>query len=227
LITLTRGCGLVAIALLIAGCATKPACVPGPYLDARAVPPLVIPEGLAAPDRQMALRVPDSRSAPGTPVDRCVIEPPMFFANAGDPNPEGLPIRPSTMAGAPAASVAASSRVTREVTAFIEQWAEAWGRRDFDAWVQFYEPDFTPEGYENNAAWRADQQRLFGVQASTRIEAGSVNVNVLPEGKVRARFTQHFGVGEQERSVIKELVLAPGDEGSDWLIADDYVVEIL
>lgn len=229
--TLTRGSGLLAIALLLGGCATQPACVPGPYLDARAVPPLVIPEGMDAPDRQMALRVPDARSAPGTPVDDCVIEPPRYFVNAGDPNPEGLPVRPSTLASAApsasGASGAAPTRVSRQVSAFIEEWAKAWGRRDFDAWVQFYEPGFAPEGYESNATWRADQQRLFSVQASTRIDADTISVSLLPEGRVRARFTQQFGVGEQERFVVKELVLTPDERGSGWLIAEDYVVEVL
>jgi hypothetical protein len=225
--TLTRGYGLLAIALLLGGCATQPACVPGPYLDARALPPLVIPADMDAPDRHLALRVPDARSAPGTPVDDCVIEPPRYFANAGDPNPDGLPIRPSTIAGAPVASASVPARVSRQVTAFIEAWAQAWSQRDFDAWVQFYEPDFAPEGYESNAAWRADQQRLFGVQASTRIDTDTMNVSLLSEGRVRARFTQQFGLGEQERFVVKELVLVPDERGSSWLIAEDYVLEVL
>ena len=228
MISFIRGFGLLAIALLLSGC-TQSACQPGPHLDARALPPLVVPDGMDAPDRQMALRVPDARVAPGRPMDDpggCIVEPPSFFAEPGEPNPDGLPVRPAAVKG-DGASRAAPSRVTRDVTRFIEDWAEAWGKRDFSAWVQFYEPDFTPEGYYSYAAWPSDQERLFEVDATTRIDPDSVRVNVLTEGRVRVRFVQQFGLGEQERAVVKELLLPPQTQGAGWLIAEDYVVEVL
>lgn len=228
MISTIRGFCLLAIALLLSGC-TQSACQPGPHEDARALPPLVVPDGMNAPDRQMALRVPDARVAPGRPMqdpDGCIVEPPSFYAEPGEPNPDGLPVRPAAVAGADGASRAAPSRVTRDVTRFVEGWAEAWGKRDFDAWVQFYEPDFTPEGYDSNAAWRGDQEKLFEVEATTRIDPDSVRVNLLTEGRVRVRFMQHFGLGDQERAVVKELVLIPQTRGAGWLIAEDYVIEV-
>jgi hypothetical protein len=228
LISIIRGFGLLAIALLLSACAQN-ACPPGPHLGARALPPLVVPEGLDAPDRQMALRVPDVRTAPGRPMDDpggCIVDPPSFYAEPGEPNPDGLPVRP-TVAAADGALREAPSRVTRDVTRFVEDWAAAWSERDFNAWVQYYEPDFTPEGYESNAAWRSDQEQRFGVDATTRIDPDSVRVNLLTEGRVRVRFVQQFGLGEQDRAVVKELLLNPQTRGAGWLIAEDYVVEVL
>ena len=223
----TRGLGLLAIALLLTGCA-QTTCFPGPFLDARALPPLVIPEGLDAPDRQMALRVPARPSAADGPrLDGCVPAPPPFFVEAGEPNPEGLPVRPGSVVAAAGSPSATPTRVSRDVTRFIEDWAEAWERRDFNAWVLYYEPDFAPEGYESNAAWRSDQERRFEVAATTRIEAESVRVTALPDGNVRARFVQQFGLGDEVRAVVKELVLMPRPRGSGWLITEDYVVEVL
>lgn len=234
MIFLIRGLGLLAIALLLNGC-VQSACLPGPYLEAEARPPMVIPDGMDAPDRQLALRVPDDRAAPGRPgsdADGCIADPPSFYAEAGDANLEGLPVRASATASAPAAAaprdapVAAPASVTSEVTRMIEDWAAAWSRRDFDAWVQFYEPDFAPEGYDDNAAWRSEQRRLFDIQATTRLEPDSMSVTILPEGKVRARFRQQFGLEDQERTVMKELVLTPSPRGAGWLISEDYVVEV-
>jgi ketosteroid isomerase-like protein len=219
---------LLAIALLLTGCAQS-ACRPGPYLEAQALPPLVIPDGLDAPDRQMALRVPDQRVAPGRPSadpDGCVVDPPSYFAEADQPNPDNLPVRPGSLPGAADTPRAAPTRVTREVARFIEEWADAWGRRDFDAWVRFYEPDFAPEGYDSNAAWRSEQQGLFQVQATTEFDAETLRVSVLPDGKVRARFEQQFGLGEQVRVVEKELVLTPGTRRGSWLISEDYVINV-
>lgn len=190
---------------------------------------MVIPEGMDAPDRQMALRVPDQQATPGSTganADGCVAEPPAFYVDSGEPNPENLPVRPSSLPGAADAPRPAPARVARQVTRFIEDWAEAWGRRDFNAWVRFYEPDFVPEGYADNAAWRSEQERLFEVEATTRIERASVRVSTLPEDKVRARFDQKFGLGTQERLVKKELVLVPGPRGRGWLISEDYVLDV-
>ena len=228
MISIIRGFGLLVIALLLSACAQN-TCQPGPHLGARSLPPLVIPEGMDAPDRQMALRVPDARTAAGRPMDDpggCIVDPPSFYAEPGEPNPDGLPVRPTAVA-ADGALREAPSRVTRDVTRFIEDWAAAWSERDFSAWVQYYEPDFTPEGYENNAAWRSDQEQRFEVDATTRIDPDSVRVNVLTEGRVRVRFVQQFGLGDQERAVVKELMLTPQSRGAGWLIAEDYVVEVL
>lgn len=224
-----RGFGLILIALLLAGCAQK-TCRPGPYLEAYAVPPLEIPEGLDAPDRFMALRVPDGQAVPGRPgsaPDGCYFTPPSFYAEYGEPNPEALPVRPSSMPGAAVAGRAAPTRVAREITALVEDWASAWDRRDFNAWVQFYAPDFTPEGYESNAAWQAEQRRLFEVQATTRIQSETMNVSLLPNDRIRARFVQEFGLDEQVRSVTKELILVPRTPGTGWVIVEDYVVDLL
>ncbi len=222
-----RGLGLLALALLLSGCARN-VCPTGPHVDAVAVPPLVIPEGLDAPDRRLALRVPGPGVAPGRPPSGpCVSDPPRFFAESGEPNPENLPIRPGSLYEAGVIARTAPPSVTEDVTAFVEQWAESWGRRDFDAWVRLYHPRFTPEGYESNAAWRAEQQRLFEVPATTSIEPDSVTVSMRADGTTRARFVQQFGLGDNVRAVVKELTLAPHPSGTGWLITDDRIVEML
>ena len=218
---------LLGMALLLAGC-VQSACQPGPYLQARPVPPLVIPDGLDAPDRQMALRVPPSQSDSERLEigdDGCIVEPPAFFAEEGVPNPDGLPPRPVRTAAMDAPRLAPRG-ITRQVTRFVRDWARAWDKRDFDKWVEFYAPGFVPEGYDSNAAWREEQARLFEVDATTRIERGSMRVYLLADDRVRARFEQRFGLGQQDRSVVKELVLTPGPGGRGWLIAEDYIVEV-
>jgi hypothetical protein len=227
LISLPRGLGLLLLALALAGCAVKSACRPGPYQEARATPPLVLPEGADRPDQRAALRVPPPSDRPDS--DGCPIEPPRFYAEAGEPNPDGLPIRPGSLEGrAPAARrTIAPAQVTREVTAFIESWADAWSRRDFQTWALYYEPEFAPEGYSNKDAWRADQARRFQIPATTRVDSGSVEVDMLTGGSVRARFTQHFSAGGEDRSVLKELVLKPYDGATAWLIVNDRVIDFL
>ena len=219
-------------ALAVSGCATRSACAPGPYLEARAAPPLTFPEGMDAPDQRNALRIPERRGATGrlaTDADDCVIEPPLFYADAGQPNPEGLPVRPSSVAAAGVPTPATgASRVTREVTAFLNEWASAWSRRDADTWFLYYGADYAPAGYAGADEWRAEQRERFQIPATTRIDANSVTVEPQADGSARVRFTQRFGEAPEQRSVVKELVLVPRTRGGTaWRIVDERIAEVL
>lgn len=227
-----RGFGLLIIALALSGCATRSACDPGAYLDADARPPLVVPAGLDVPAQRGTLRLPPEHSAGGrlaSNPDDCIIEPPRFYAEAGESNPDGLPVRPSSLAVAGSSAPApGATRVTREVTAYLNDWAEAWTQRDLDGWLRFYESSYAPAGYSDAAAWRDDQRGRFEIPATTRIDASSVLVEPLPDGKARVRFVQRFGVAPEERSVIKEMVLVPrAGDAIAWGIVDERIVEVL
>lgn len=230
MISPNRGFGLILLALFLSGCAAPSPCVPQPYMEASARAPLAIPEDLEAPDSGGALRVPEQGKGGqiASDPDDCVIEPPAFFARASEPNPEGLPIRPSSAGQDAAAPRAGASRLTREVTDFLGEWSEAWSRRDAEAWLGFYAADYAPAGYADGEEWRAEQRSRFAVPATTRVDAGSVAVDPRPDGDVLVRFTQHFGTAPDERSVVKELMLRPVRGGDDrWQIVQEKIVEVL
>jgi len=44
---------------------------------------------------------------------------------------------------------------------------------------------------------------------------------------IETTLQQQFGLGDQQRTVLKELVLVPEPRGAGWLIAEDYVVDVL
>jgi len=199
-------------------------------MDASARPPLAVPQGLEAPDSSGALRIPgqgeDGRIAANP--DDCVVEPPAFFAEAGESNPDDLPIRPSSVETDAAAPRPGASRLTREATAFLNEWSEAWSRRDADAWLAFYAADYAPAGYADGEEWRQEQRKRFEVPATTRVDAGSVAVESRADGDLAVRFTQHFGEAPDERSVVKELLLRPAEnDAADWQIVQDRIVEVL
>lgn len=224
-----RGFGLLSLALLLSGCALSSACGPAPYLDARSLAPLRIPDGLDAPDTRSALLVPEASGGRlANDPDNCIIEPPSFFIDAAAPNPAGLPVRPSSkVAAAGGTPQPAASPLTREVTTFLNTWADAWSRRDASAWLGFYADEYAPVGYEDATSWREAQRSRFEVPASTRVDANSVDVEPMPDGSVRARFVQHFGEAPEQRSVAKELTLVPARTAARWVIVQERIVEVL
>jgi uncharacterized lipoprotein len=76
--------GLLAIGVGITGCKAlrrSSACLkPGAYVGAQNVKPLVVPEGLDAPDTRGALRIPELKqpARARTATDGCLDAPPKF-----------------------------------------------------------------------------------------------------------------------------------------------------
>jgi len=202
------------LCLATTGCALRSACEQAAYMDARARPSLVIPDGLDVPDRAVALRVPAAGEVGGRLASdpaNCIIEPPPFRADAS----AVPPVRAAGGAGAAGG-----------VAGFVSAWAQYWNGRDADAWLALYAADYVPQGYDGAAEWRAEQRGRFEVPASTRVELDSLQVEETTDGVVRARFVQRFGQPPEERAVRKELVLLPLSDGS-WRIIEERILAVL
>lgn len=218
-----RGLGLTLLCLALAGCATRSACEPAPYMEARQRAALVIPAGLDAPEQRGALRVPAAGSVGGRLADdpgNCIIDPPSYHAASDAAAGSVLPRRSSAGAGI------ALTGTEAEIASFLDQWVELWNRRDADGWLGLYASDYAAAGYPDAAAWRAEQRQRFEIPASTRVDLATLEVEAGAESMVRARFVQRFGTAPAERAVRKELVLFPYDNGR-WLIIDERVLEVL
>jgi uncharacterized lipoprotein len=59
-----------------------------PYMDAREAAPIVVPEGLDAPNTRAALRIPAVRTPPRPDDGRCLDYPPRYRPT---PSPESAP----------------------------------------------------------------------------------------------------------------------------------------
>ena len=225
-----------AAAILLGGCGTPDCLDSTDYLDSSAPSPLRIPEGLARPDRTGDMTIPG-----GLPVGggsrgdngRCLASPPEYYAVAGAPNPEGLPLRAADAKATPAPSgpgagpAVGGSLVTKRVATFLADWAETWSRRDADAWFAFYAPDYAPAGYDTNGAWRQAQYPRFDAPARTAIESGTLEVSTEVDGTTRARFVQSFGQPPDVRRVVKEVAMVPDSSGFGLLIVDERIIDVL
>lgn len=210
-----RGFGLFLLCLATAGCAIRSPCGPAPYMDARPRPSLTIPDGLDAPDRRAALRVPAQGEVGGRLANdpaNCIIEPPAFY----DDSANARSARSAATAGAAATGVAG----------FVERWASLWSGRDADGWLGLYASDYAPQGYGAPEEWRAEQRGRFQVPASTRVDLDTLEIEETADGIVRARFVQRFGQPPEERAVRKELVLLPLSNGA-WRIVDERILAVL
>jgi hypothetical protein len=226
---------LLVTAFLVGGCSVSACRDSEAYMASKATDPLRMPEGVEPPDTTSAVNIPgeipDGQGGAKRSSDGCLAEPPQFYGDTTEAVEAGLPARPGAAAaegssGQGSGPLAGASRLTLDVVAFLDQWADAWNRRDADAWLAHYESDFAPAGYGSHAEWRDAQRKRFELPAATTIVKESVEVNTETDGRVLAKFVQKFGETD-ERNVVKELVLVPRSGSSEWRIASERIVEVL
>jgi hypothetical protein len=186
---------------LLAACGGSDAvCEPSrePYLTARDMPPLRVPDGMSQPNRSEALAIPETRGTAqnaGGSATTCLDDPPYYFRSAG------------TVARAPEEVVAS--------------WAQAWASRETDAVIAMYSTTFTaPTDSAGASAWL--EQRREQVAVGPVPDPMLQGIKVVPEGADRriVTFVQRFGAN----SLRKELTLVR--ESGSWRIAAEKVAEV-
>jgi uncharacterized lipoprotein len=79
---------LCIFAAAVMGCSSEPTCdyADAPYINAKELPVLQVPEGLTAPDHTNALTIPPPNERLQKPTEgkksRCLDRPPSYFGNA-------------------------------------------------------------------------------------------------------------------------------------------------
>jgi tetratricopeptide (TPR) repeat protein len=120
----------------------------------------------------------------------------------------------------PASKVKAPARPVEDpsgdITEALKGWAQAWSRRDADAYLAYYAKDFATPGGEPRAQWEKSRRaRVIGPKS---ISVGLSSIKVSPAGETRAvaTFRQHYRSDVFKGSSNKTLVLVRSD--GRWLI---------
>jgi Flp pilus assembly protein TadD/ketosteroid isomerase-like protein len=108
-----------------------------------------------------------------------------------------------------------------EVLAAVHDWADAWSRRDADAYLSFYASDFAPPEGQSRTAW--DRVRRSRVTAPKSISVTIESPQVTLQGDTRAtvHFRQIYHSNRFNGTSLKTLVMVKN--GSDWRIQQEKV----
>ena len=139
--------------------------------------------------------------------------------------PAAAPPAP-TLAATPA-TARASTEVIPEVSAGtaasearkkIEHWSQAWSRRDIEAYLACYSPDFTPASGQSRSAWAASRRKNLLGRSSLSVDIHDLKIKTVGENRLKATFLQDYVSGAyQEQAYPKTLLLVR--QGNDWMIA--------
>lgn len=154
-----------------------------------------------------------------------VPSPPKALAAA--PTPQATP---TSSAKAPAAEQPAPPTATgptlsatneKQIRDMLETWRLDWSRRDVDAYLGHYSPEFVPAGNQSRTAWAQVRRKNIVSRPAIRIEVHELQIEPLTDKEVRLTFLQDYLSGTyQETAQPKTLQLARSESG--WKIVAEW-----
>jgi ketosteroid isomerase-like protein len=110
----------------------------------------------------------------------------------------------------------------QEAQELVERWRLAWANRDVDSYLDFYVPDFAPEG-QSHSKWAASRRTKLAGSAAITLQIREVKVNVIDNSHLKVSFLQDYASGNyQENGRAKALLLKRGTTG--WKIISEQQV---
>jgi adhesin transport system outer membrane protein len=80
-----------------------------------------------------------------------------------------------------------------DVSARVNDWADAWRKKDIDNYLKFYSNQFVPESSQDRAEWEAQRRARFSTNEKVGLKVD--NLVVTCEGnKASAKFKQDYNL---------------------------------
>jgi Flp pilus assembly protein TadD/ketosteroid isomerase-like protein len=112
-----------------------------------------------------------------------------------------------------------ASQAADEVLKVVNSWAEAWSKKDADAYLSHYAKDFkTPKG-EARAAWEKERRARITAPKSISVTIASPQVTLNGDNQATVKFRQHYRSDVMKASSNKTLVLVKAN--GRWQIREE------
>jgi len=101
----------------------------------------------------------------------------------------------------------------------IEDWADAWSRKDMKAYFAAYASEFDPKGNQSRKSWEEERkQRIAGKSGKIRVSISDPKVTV-DSNQATAKFRQSYRAPGLSSDSTKTLILVR--KGERWLIKEE------
>ncbi|MDO8774111.1 MAG: tetratricopeptide repeat protein [Burkholderiaceae bacterium] len=99
----------------------------------------------------------------------------------------------------------------------VKTWAQAWSAGDFDAYLDFYDETFIPEGGKTRALWEVERRQRVARRRGIRVELSAIDVSALEPQSAEVRFIQAYTSSIHSDRGVKVLRLV--QRGEAWKIS--------
>ena len=118
----------------------------------------------------------------------------------------------------PSSTTAPAGDITSELTARVEEWAQALSRKDAAAYLAFYADDFRPQGSLTREQWEADRRQRMGRSGNVQVTVSKVKVSTSGD-TATVRFHEEYVSPGVKSSSEKTLIFVKSD--GVWLIRQE------
>lgn len=103
----------------------------------------------------------------------------------------------------------------------VEGWRTAWSKRDAEAYLSFYSPEFMPADGSTRANWAVARRKNLASRSDIQVAVRQLEITVLAENRLKVSFQQDYTSGNyRENAQLKTLLLSL-DNGR-WQIVEEW-----
>ena len=131
------------------------------------------------------------------------------------------PARPAEPAkpAAPAKPQVAAGDTQEDILKTVNAWAQAWSKKDADAYLSFYAKEFDPPGKESRADWEKTRRQRVTAPKSISVSLSSPKVTMNGADRATVTFRQNYQSDVLKSNSNKTLVMVKSDGG--WKIVEE------
>jgi Flp pilus assembly protein TadD/ketosteroid isomerase-like protein len=158
----------------------------------------------------------------GAPTQVAVAQKPAEKPRPVAEAPKPAPEKPKPVAEAPkpaAEKPAAGGEAGAEVLAAVNAWAQAWSKKDADAYLSYYAKDFKTPGKESRADWEKSRRSRIGAAKTIKVAIGSPKVTMNGSNEATVVFQQNYQSDTFKSAGRKTLVMSKAD--GRWQIREE------
>lgn len=103
-----------------------------------------------------------------------------------------------------------------DVLKAVQGWAQAWSKKDADAYLAYYAPSFDPPGSESRADWEKGRRQRIEAPKSISVGVESAKVTMRGANEAAVSFRQNYRSDKLKSTSRKTLDMVKTDKG--WQI---------
>ena len=127
--------------------------------------------------------------------------------------------KPPVVAALEKPAVAASSNSSGDVLKAVSAWAQAWSKKDADAYLAAYAQDFKTPGGEPRPQWEKTRRERIAAPKSIAVAVEQAKVTMQGNDQASVSFRQSYRSDKLNSTSRKTLVMTRAD--GRWLIREE------
>lgn len=125
----------------------------------------------------------------------------------------------SEVANSAATSSTPAKGAEEELSAAVNNWAQAWSAKDLDRYFASYGASFQPAKGQSRKAWEQQRKERINKPSKISVNLSKINISVADSNNARVRFKQSYRADGKPIHTTKTLIMKK--EGDNWYIQQE------